>query len=1270
MSSSRSEVRDPETYCDVCCIQFLQRDTFLGHKRYYCGNARRSRAESALPDLVGPSSTSAAASAAGTARDPPAPTSSSADPNPYPNPATGAPSHPQSPHSKSSHSPTHVTASGPHGAGGKEASGGSHPSSEGHSPTAAPTLDFLNPLLLMQSLAQLYSQTQTRPQQLLEPPASSAATGESQSATLEQLNALSEQLKLQLQGFGVPPTAATNGATESSSSAAAAASVVDAHKYQLPEALATGSQGAGYPGVFLPGAPLMIAAPVLTAYGLQYYPVMQTPLTLGSLIAGLDSQTRPPPPSPSLPLPVPGAAHQLLPSHSNGPGPRPGPVSPSSERESMGPHSRRSESPPASPLAAARAHQQTTDPNALQLQQLLQSFRALDPLNTLFSAAAGVASKASPTSTSLISESNAAPSAFIKQELLENYVSQHLRSHSEPQPLSVSVSGNHKASASPPTLLQSSSNRPLDLTLKPHQTPASEAVAARHSRSRASSECSDMAVDGKPNATALSASGAAPGASGQNLMEQLLKLYQNWMSSSLAADAPSASSPCGGLPLLWSQAARASELLSQQAASDASAGGDVLPVLLQNSVFFMCTRCLVAFRDLDLLRAHKPQCSETAATATGTATGGKLGASASAAVGAAAVGGAETMPTRPSEDKEATPKEGASPKQQQNFSCVCGIQFSAAESLRAHQTWYCSKTATLDKEASNAGVGAPSRHFRSRSEVRTSVAGATHEQQLHRNTTAADETSAPARRHGVSFLETRLVVGGRREENANGDPKEEPRAEPSAQVDAEMDEVEMVPVKLFTCGVCTHSSRSLESFAEHLKCHPTIAQAVYYQCALCGYRGNTVRGLKIHGKAHCSAGGANFSDDQVQLMCRPDAIAGGISSATVVPKEILQVSTRFVRATELDYRADATAVGGTTRDRDGSFGELLSLGSEHHLHAMHRTRSRRSFTDVRPNYADAANYLAALASAAGSSDSLECPHCQSRFVNALNRENHMRTVCGRIKRAMTVADNRDDSCGAQNAMARKRTHTASTNLNLITAAAVSLEETTNPNPSDQKPSYSTPEPKESAPSASPTGNSVDMAKPAALKVCSRCDASFRNMSNYLAHKQFYCQYRRHTPSRTASSVCGAIADEAESSEPQRQQPPPQQQRSCSECLVSPSVSEAAVGAPVVKRERVSSRSPLATNECADDRCPVPVRYRVVEVVAIEEAAAGEASPPPPKRALQQQQHQQQQQPEEADESGEWPRETRESSTSSASDEHDEQRAARSPAHESVVDVCG
>ena len=739
-------------------------------------------------------------------------------------------------------------------------------------------------------------------------------------------------------------------------------------------------------------------------------------------------------------------------------------------------------------------------------------------------------------------------------------------------------------------------------------------------------------------------------------MEQLLKLYQNWVSSSPATDPSSASS--GGLPLLCSQAARASELLSLQAASDASAGGDVLPVLLQNSVFFMCTRCLVAFRDLDLLRAHKPQCSETTA-ATATTTGGKLGPSASATVGAAAVGGAETMPTRPSENKEATPKEGASPKQQQSFSCVCGIQFSAAESLRAHQTWYCSKTSALDKEASNAGVGAPPRHFRSRSEVRTSVAGAMQEQQLHRNTTAADETSAPARRHGVSFLETRLVGGGRREENANGDANEEPRAEPSAAVDAEMDEVEMVPVKLFTCGVCTHSSRSLESFAEHLKCHPTIAQAVYYQCALCGYRGNTVRGLKIHGKAHCSAGGANFSDDQVQLMCRPDAIAGGISSAAAVPKEILQVTTRFVRATELDHRADGTAVGGTTRDRDGSFGELLTPGSEHHLHAMHRTRSRRSYTDA----AAAANYLAALASATGSSDSLECPHCQSRFVNALNRENHMRTVCGRFKRAMTVADNRADSCGAQNAMARKRTHTASTNLNLITAAAQSLEETTNPNPPDQKPSYSMPEPKECAPSASSTGNATDMAKPAAtttaLKVCSRCDASFRNTSNYLAHKQFYCQFRRHTPSRTASSVCSAIADEAESSEPRQQQPPPpQQQHSCSECLVS----EGAIAAPVGKRERVSSRSPLATNECPDGRSPV--RYRVVEVVAIEEAAAGEASPPPRKRAHQQQQ------PEEADESGEWPREGRESSTSSASEERDEQRAARSPAHESVVDVCG
>ena len=1306
MSSSRSEVRDPDTYCDVCGIQFLQRDTYIGHKRFYCGNARRSRAESALADIAG-------AASAPAARDPSASAASSVD---------GPQSHPQSPHSsKSSHTPPHVLlpAAGPVKEGGSCAASGSGAASQqpsqGQTPPAgpaAPPLDYLNPLLLMQSVAQtLYAQS--RPQQLLEPPAAAGETP-SPSATLEQLSAFSEHLKQQLH-----------------LQTSAAAAPDDAHLLPATAALASGGgppPGAGnpYQGVFLPGAPLVLAAPMLTAFGFQYYPVMQTPLTLCSLIGALDSQ---PPQSPGLPPPLPAA------------GARPGPLSasagPSRHSPASRPQSRRSESP--APPPPASQPQPAADP----LQQLLQSFRALEPLNALFSAAAaagGLAAKASPTSTSLASSESSA-AAGISQELLDNYVSQHLRSHPEPQPQALHI----KASASPPPPTQQSSgsasastsatNRPLDLTLKlkpQQQQPVSAAAAAEaagaHQRcshsgasASASSECSDV----KP---ALGGGTAAPDA---NLVE-LLRLYQTWLASTSSSNPSTSTSTSllteacasvgaagggGGLPLLWSsQAARANEqLLALQAAaagsaSDAAAagaGGEVLPVLLQNSVFFMCTRCLVAFRDLELLRVHKPQCTGAEA-----AVGGKSGASGGAAVVPAPAGATGEL-VRPAENREAARRDGAgaslSPKQQQqNFSCVCGIQFSAADSLRAHQTWYCSKTAALDKEAAaaaNAGLAVPSRHVRSRSEVRAS--GAFHELQQRQHATAADEanSSAPLRRHGVSFMET---VARRREleDRANGALKEEPLQSASggpaeAEAQAEVEAVELVPVKLFTCGVCAHSSRSLESFAEHIKCHPTIAQAVYYQCALCGYRGNTVRGLKIHGKAHCAAGGANFGDDQVQLMCRPDAIAGGVAAAAAVPKEILQVSTRLVRAAELEHRADGTAVGGTTRERDGSFGELQSPGGEHqpHAHPTHRTRSRRSYTDaahvhVLRSDAAAAHHLAAAAYASGAasgppSDGLECPHCHSGFTSAPNRLNHERNVCGRFKRAMTVADNNNgrDSC-CQQQQQRKRTHTATTTTNHVADEALDEAAHTNPNPFGQLPE---PQPKE-APAASttstatPTGNSASdsekaltLAATSALKVCSRCGASFRNLSNYLAHKQFYCHSRRQAalaahPHQTSSFCATGAADEeaeccSEAQARQRQAPP--HQRSSSECLVSPSASEpsAAVGGPIGKR---LPRAPNS-NECADDRERCSVRMRLLEVVAIEAEAAADAdevcAPPPPKRALQQQR---QREEADADESGVWPRDTRESSTSSASEERDssEQRAARSPAHESVVDVCG
>lgn len=63
----------------------------------------------------------------------------------------------------------------------------------------------------------------------------------------------------------------------------------------------------------------------------------------------------------------------------------------------------------------------------------------------------------------------------------------------------------------------------------------------------------------------------------------------------------------------------------------------------------------------------------------------------------------------------------------------------------------------------------------------------------------------------------------------------------------------------FPCPHCEHVSITENRLAEHLKVHaPTKA----YRCTICGYRGNTARGMRMHGKTHIDEG-LDFTDENM-----------------------------------------------------------------------------------------------------------------------------------------------------------------------------------------------------------------------------------------------------------------------------------------------------------------------------------------------------------------------------------------------------------------------
>ncbi|XP_046576398.1 zinc finger protein ush-like [Haliotis rubra] len=70
---------------------------------------------------------------------------------------------------------------------------------------------------------------------------------------------------------------------------------------------------------------------------------------------------------------------------------------------------------------------------------------------------------------------------------------------------------------------------------------------------------------------------------------------------------------------------------------------------------------------------------------------------------------------------------------------------------------------------------------------------------------------------------------------------------------------ESTSMPLFRCPHCDYVTQTDTRLSDHMKVHaPTRA----FRCTVCGYRGNTVRGMRMHGKSHID-NGEEFTDDSM-----------------------------------------------------------------------------------------------------------------------------------------------------------------------------------------------------------------------------------------------------------------------------------------------------------------------------------------------------------------------------------------------------------------------
>jgi len=182
------------------------------------------------------------------------------------------------------------------------------------------------------------------------------------------------------------------------------------------------------------------------------------------------------------------------------------------------------------------------------------------------------------------------------------------------------------------------------------------------------------------------------------------------------------------------------------------------------------------------------------------------------------------------------------------FYCIpCKIKFSSLDTLRAHKQFYCPARFDAPPTGSCGELTTSARHRHA-----SRVYGGADDGERQ----AADVVPAGG---SCTACGTRVTS-----------PRSGHRCTAAA-----------VTPSLYQCPHCDYTAQSDSRLVEHVRAH---APSRAFRCALCGYRGNTVRGMRMHGKMHndeaaAAAGRAGntaqlptFTDDCVIEYEEPPAI--------------------------------------------------------------------------------------------------------------------------------------------------------------------------------------------------------------------------------------------------------------------------------------------------------------------------------------------------------------------------------------------------------------
>lgn len=451
----------------------------------------------------------------------------------------------------------------------------------------------------------------------------------------------------------------------------------------------------------------------------------------------------------------------------------------------------------------------------------------------------------------------------------------------------------------------------------------------------------------------------------------------------------------------------------------------------------------------------------------------------------------------------------AKPPNQARYACAsCGILYSSLSNLQAHQTYYCLKLKEKELLLANQQHSPQQPQTALLSQQATPLLGRSSASSL---SPSSKGHLAPARAPGIvccSQCHTQFHVADAEEAVA-------------ASLNLKCPVCNMARMASLPSPTVAPPTRAAES-QSLLSSSGALARA--YHCTLCGYRGNTLRGMKTHIRMHLDRGGD--VQEECYISCVPSMVNGdGPVGPSERPPNHVGAPPRSISSPNGIIADDD---GGTTSPRSGSEscsgGATSELKTTAALHSCDYCGYTSSYKGNVVRHVRLVHKELLAAAAAVSSGSIKtepngsAPVASPRTCKEEDGVTSPPPIPPSSKSPATSCASSTSGTTAATAVTAAAVAAASEDSRDATSPCGSTGDATVTGSSVVTTDGATDVPVAGCVAKSPvpattaalvaahgrTGNGVNASRRSGSKYCKSCDISFTYLSTFIAHKKFYC----------------------------------------------------------------------------------------------------------------------------------------------------------------------